>query len=673
MADVTVECPECGEISLDSEWCDHCGAHLSGASPESTLSWLSPGDVFDVRVEGGVCSIRVDEVVEDFATRKVFTGRDTETDEILFLEQSAGDQGAMGNVPNEVKHLFRRPFYRGGHGELVLEIYRDVGGLTIEDLVEISSRQLTYPQIKDLFEVMADTLSECHNAGFMVLAIAPWTVRVDGFAIPKLHVNDNTDTPFPDSSPVGLNEDELSDVGEEVDEIENLVGQIDSFSDSDLSAWDILDEISSPVDAMSDTGIVTMAAYEAQTPIVLKCLFEGLDRAYPLGRNPDEVPVIMGFSAPELLGRVRADITEATDVFGLGMLLYYMIAGRLPPASVYTRYAPALPVRNFRPGFPPGLQAVLSRATRPNPSDRYPTIAAFRDAFLSACVLMERRTGNQSDPPRVRMAVDTHVGIGKGRRNPTNQDAVFGKASDDGRFALMVIADGVSTASYGSGDLASKCLERRAKEVWDEVHPMYLMDERIDEIEVIQSLLERANQDIVDHVNEHHTPFSGNPHEVMGSTAVIAIIHRGTATVASLGDSRAYLYTNLGLEQLTIDHNLSTLSIIDGVPADSALAMPHCDALARCLGTFSITGGFLQAIKPQPDMYKFVLMRGDVLLLTTDGLIDFAGANQAASESSVFAVLGSEPDPALACLELILLANRGGGGDNVGVGIVQLY
>jgi serine/threonine protein phosphatase PrpC len=72
-------------------------------------------------------------------------------------------------------------------------------------------------------------------------------------------------------------------------------------------------------------------------------------------------------------------------------------------------------------------------------------------------------------------------------------------------------------------------------------------------------------------------------------------------------------------------------------------------------------------------MYKFTMMRGDVLLLTTDGLIDFAGPNQAASETSVFSVLASEPDPALACLELILLANRGGGGDNVGVGIVQLY
>ena len=202
---------------------------------------------------------------------------------------------------------------------------------------------------------------------------------------------------------------------------------------------------------------------------------------------------------------------------------------------------------------------------------------------------------------------------------------------------------------------------------------MYLMDERIDEIQVIGNLLERANQDIVDHVNEHHTPFAGNPHEVMGTTAVIAVLYQGTVTIASLGDSRAYLYTSLGLEQLTTDHNLSTLSILDGVPADSALAMPHCDALARCLGTFSISGGTLNAIKPQADLFKFSLTRGDVLLLTTDGLVDFGGPNQFAAEENIFSVLASEADPALACLELILLANRGGGGDNLGMGIAQFF
>jgi serine/threonine protein phosphatase PrpC len=59
--------------------------------------------------------------------------------------------------------------------------------------------------------------------------------------------------------------------------------------------------------------------------------------------------------------------------------------------------------------------------------------------------------------------------------------------------------------------------------------------------------------------------------------------------------------------------------------------------------------------------------------MTTDGLVDFAGANSFAAEDNIHAVLTSEPDPALACLELVLLANRGGGGDNIGVGIIQFF
>jgi len=671
MVDVSLECPECGESSNDSEWCDHCGAHLKAASVDEP-DWLSPGTVLECPTESGVVKVSIEETVEDFATRKVFTGR-TEAGKLVFIEQAAGVANDTPELPSSVKHLFRRPFYQGTRGELLVEVYRDVGGLTVEDLVEMSNRQLSYPQIKDLFEVIAETILTCHEAGFMVLAVAPWTIRVDGLVTPQLSIGENEETPFPDFD-TSDSEEELEEISErEEEDFEALADVIEDVEDEDLSAWDILDEPSNVVDALSDTGIVTMQTLETQSPPVMSCLFEGLDRAYPLGKNPDEVPVIMGFSAPELLGRVRADITEATDVFGLGMLLYYMIAGRLPPASVYTRYAPALPARNFRAGFPPGLQAVLSRATRPNPDDRFPTVAAFRDAFFTACATMEKRVVNPSDPPRFRLAVDTHIGINKARRNPTNQDAVFGKASDDGRFALIVIADGVSTASYGSGDLASHFLRARAREMWEEILPMYLMDERIDEIQVIGTLLERANQDIVDHVNEHHTPFAGNPHEVMGTTAVIAVLYQGTVTIASLGDSRAYLYTSLGLEQLTTDHNLSTLSILDGVPADSALAMPHCDALARCLGTFSISGGTLHAIKPQADLFKFSLTRGDVLLLTTDGLVDFGGPNQFAAEENIFSVLASEADPALACLELILLANRGGGGDNIGLGIAQFF
>ena len=57
--------------------------------------------------------------------------------------------------------------------------------------------------------------------------------------------------------------------------------------------------------------------------------------------------------------------------------------------------------------------------------------------------------------------------------------------------------------------------------------------------------------------------------------------------------------------------------------------------------------------------------------MTTDGLVDFGGPNPFAAEENILAAMLAEPDPALACLELILLGNRGGGGDNLGVGIIH--
>lgn len=296
-----------------------------------------------------------------------------------------------------------------------------------------------------------------------------------------------------------------------------------------------------------------------------------------------------------------------------------------------------------------------------------------RDAFLSACSLMERRAKQTGgvDAPRAVIAVDTHVGIAKAKRNPTNQDSVFARATDDGRFAVIVVADGVSTASYGSGDLASHHLTDAAAEVWADVLPKYLMEERVEEVSVIGQILDEANERIVAHVNENFSPFDGNPHEVMGTTALVCVIRSGIVTLASLGDSRAYLQTSSGLEQITADHNLWTLSVLDGISADAALSMPHGDALARCLGTFVIENRQLTPVRPEADFFRFSITRGDTLLLTTDGLIDFAGANPFAAEENVLTVMLAEPDPALACLELILLANRGGGGDNVGVGIAH--
>lgn len=805
--DVTT-CPSCGHDSRDPEWCDNCGARLTSDTDERP-TWLEPGASTTLSRDGHELRVEIERAVDTFASRRVMFGRVVEApsdfeelarhiDRRVLVEEAEQDTKRAGRIPDDLDGLFRTPLARGSHSGHAVRAYEDTGALTLEDLVDQAGGELSYKQIKDTFLAVLDTVVEAHEAGYLILAIAPWTIRVEGEALkqsdedfvltdsidstedptleselpdqetlaraieaaseaseasedgneddleqhsdvpdteevavpptrdvaePTSEQSKETELDAPDTvetdAPIGVveessakeaDEDNAAQATEEDDESTREDDDVETVFDAELPVGldgttlpshdavaglsdegaaedqeketldldredgdvdDLWDEIEDDQE-LGDTGILSSNTF-SPNPDSLTAFFEGIDEVFERGEEPYEVPVINGFSPPELLGRVRADVGDHCDVFVLGMLLYYLVAGRVPPASVYTRYTPAVPARNYRPGFPPGLQTVIGRATRPIPADRYQSVSALRDAFVDACSLMERRATNVGGPesPQSILAVDTHIGINKGKRNPTNQDSVFGKVSDDGHFALIVVADGVSTASYGSGDLASNFLTETASEVWADVLPAYLMDERIDEVEIIGRILEEANEKIVNYVNDHFVPFSGNPHEVMGTTALIAVVREGIVTLASLGDSRVYVQTTSGLEQITTDHNLWTLSILDGISADAALSMPHGDALARCLGTFIVEEGELTAIRPDADYFRFTLARGDTMLMTTDGLIDFAGANPFAAEENILAVMLSEPDAALACLELVLLANRGGGGDNIGVGIIH--
>ena len=158
----------------------------------------------------------------------------------------------------------------------------------------------------------------------------------------------------------------------------------------------------------------------------------------------------------------------------------------------------------------------------------------------------------------------------------------------------------------------------------------------------------------------------------MGTTALTAFIDGDQITIGSLGDSRAYILRDGHMECLTRDHNLATMRIIEGFPADECLSIPQGAALARCLGTFEIHNGMLEATMPEPDLMTFRILPGDIILLATDGLIDFAGPDPRTAERNIKTVLEGEEIPSLACLRLILLANDGGGEDNIGVAVLRV-
>jgi serine/threonine protein kinase len=89
------------------------------------------------------------------------------------------------------------------------------------------------------------------------------------------------------------------------------------------------------------------------------------------------------YMAPEQVQGERGD--ARTDIYALGVILYEMLTGEVPfqgdsPLSVMSqRVATDAPLlRSVRTDIPAGLEAVVFRALRREPLDRYPSMAALR-------------------------------------------------------------------------------------------------------------------------------------------------------------------------------------------------------------------------------------------------------------------------------------------------------
>lgn len=104
----------------------------------------------------------------------------------------------------------------------------------------------------------------------------------------------------------------------------------------------------------------------------------------PMARDLREVEGTPSYMAPEMITVDTRAIGPATDVYLLGGLLHYVLAGRPPhQGSALTERmdAPFAPVTVHAPEAPAELVAICARALSPDPADRFPSVEAMRRAI----------------------------------------------------------------------------------------------------------------------------------------------------------------------------------------------------------------------------------------------------------------------------------------------------
>ncbi len=223
-----------------------------------------------------------------------------------------------------------------------------------------------------------------------------------------------------------------------------------------------------------------------------------------------------------------------------------------------------------------------------------------------------------------------------GLRRSNNQDS--GYASN----RMIAVADGMGGAA--AGDLASA----------ETMNIIRQLDRELDDVDPLTALgqaVRTANQHLGELVAQDPAV------EGMGTTLEVMLWDGRRFATAHIGDSRAYLFRDGELTQISSDHTFVQSLVDEGkLSPDEARGHPHRSLLLRVL---------LGRDDNEPDLDHVEGRLGDRFLLCSDGLTDMVD-DPAIAES-----MGAETID-MAATELVRLALEGGGFDNVTVVIGEL-
>ncbi len=257
--------------------------------------------------------------------------------------------------------------------------------------------------------------------------------------------------------------------------------------------------------------------------------------------------------------------------------------------------------------------------------------------------------------PRLRTALPSFRLVGHGAtdvglRREANEDSFLMLAKNH----VWLVADGMG--GHAGGQVASALtVEHVGRNVIRTTYEAETAQRQGTSVVVPERILEQSIRGACTAVFEearHRPELSG-----MGSTVTAMWAYGSDAYFGQVGDSRAYLYRNSRLDQITEDHSLVQEQVSAGLITEEQAKF----SMVRNIITRSI--GFESDV--EVDLFKVPMQVGDHYLLCSDGLTGLVEDHEI---QDVITTTQRRKVPAT----LIELANARGGDDNTSVVFVSV-
>lgn len=227
-----------------------------------------------------------------------------------------------------------------------------------------------------------------------------------------------------------------------------------------------------------------------------------------------------------------------------------------------------------------------------------------------------------------------------------NEDSAFMEPSQ----GIFIVADGMG--GHAAGEVASAMAVETVKQTLEAAKPEIDAFTRAPSdtgrraiVQLLQNAVLQAHQAV------YQRGQSEPDKQGMGTTLDVVLVAGAEAFVAHVGDSRTYLVRDGRSSQITTDHTVAEVLVIEGkLTIEEAQVSPLRTILVNAIGVSADVG---------VEMAHVTLKKDDRLLLCSDGLHDYFPVEEEIAQRM------ASDKPGEALHEMVELAKTRGGHDNI--------